>query len=155
MRPSLNFQQYGRIEYARSPDGFVFGSNQAYNKLENKLSYLTCSIYANHVFNAESKKLKIIFFFGLDNNFFINEKIRELGLLDTFSFYPRSEYESRWNAYYLSYSYGFRFRIFDLLGISTFYNRGISAALKTENLEVKNYSFGVSLDVDLLNILRD
>jgi len=111
-------------------------------------------MYLDHIFNPNSNALKVAVFAGLDNNFIVNERISEGELVETFSFFPRSEYEGRWNSYYLGYSFGFRFRIFDMVGISTFVSNNLSAVLKTENLKVNNYSFGISVDTNLTNLIN-
>lgn len=154
VRSSVNFQNKGYTELAQTGTIGSLATTFSENRLQNRLSYLTLSIFADYIINPKSDNLKFAFYAGLENNFMVNNRLESTMVYPIFEFYPVNEYQDNWNTYYLNYNLGCRIKIDDRLGASAFFNRSINPVLKTDNLIVKDWIWGLSLDLNLLSFLK-
>lgn len=154
-RTSVNFQQKGYTEFATI--GIVGGSLQAASDnelLRNRLSYLTFSLTSEYVINPKNNNFSFSIFLGLENNILLGQRLESEMIHAIRNSYPVNQYQNNWNYYYLNYNLGLRTKIYDLIGFSAFFSRSLSPILKTENLIVKDWIWGISLDLNLLSFFN-
>jgi len=155
IKSTINFQQKGYTEFAQT--GLLGGPLQTINDniLRNRLSYITLSVFGDFILNPKNDNISLSAFFGLENNFLIGRTLESEMVPIIADFYPVNEYQDNWNGYHLNYNFGFRTTVNKSLGISAFYSRSISPVLKTERLIVKDWIWGLSLDLNLLEIFKE
>lgn len=153
IRSSINFQQKGYTEIAQT--GIIGGPFQTIldNTLRNRLRYITLNIQGAYILNPKNENLQFSLFSGIENNILINRTLESEMVPIIADFYPVNEYQDNWNNYHLNYLMGLRSTIKESIGISAFFSRSLTPVLKTDRLIVKDWIWGISMDLNLLSIL--